>query len=68
MSGWYYLILMAWYILTVPFWLFLPLWVTTEKLDHWNDYVSGWLCIILTTVFVVIDSALLFGICYLLGI
>ncbi len=68
MSEWYPLILLVWYVLTVPFWLFLPLWVITEKLDIWNEYVAAWLCIILVITFVVIDSALLIGICYLLGI
>ncbi|EJV41755.1 hypothetical protein [Bacillus toyonensis] len=68
MEDWYGLILLVWYIATVPLWIFLPLHLTTETLNIRSEYLAGWLCIVLVVLFAIIDTAILLGICYVFGI
>lgn len=49
-----YTFLIVWFVLTVPFWLFLPLKISVDYID--NEYLSAWIVIVLILGFVVVTT------------
>jgi hypothetical protein len=46
--------LLVWFVLTIPFWLFLPMKIAVDYID--NDYLAAWLGTVLVLGFVVVTT------------